>query len=157
MNAIRPALLLGLAALPWNDCAAQAVSSPLVQAPVAPGLGAARAQLRRHAGRGAVMHRHGVVVQAPVAVREQPLASGAVTHQVQLPAEPGQAAVVVRSIQPDNVAGNYRIDFDALDVDGDGFIGRDEAQANPALADEFDSLDTARRGKLAREQLAGWL
>ena len=40
---------------------------------------------------------------------------------------------------------------------GDGFIGRDEAQANPALADEFDSLDTARRGKLAREQLAGWL
>ena len=125
MNIIRPALLLALAALPWNDCAAQAVSSPLVQ--------------------------------APVAVREQPLASGAVTHQVQLPAEPGQATVVVRSIQPDNVTGNYRIDFNALDVDGDGFISRDEAQANPALADEFNSLDTARRGKLAREQLAGWL
>ena len=114
MNIIRPALLLALAALPWNDCAAQAVSSPLVQ--------------------------------APVAVREQPLASGTVTHQVQLPAEPGQAAVVVRSIQPDNVAGNYRIDFDALDVDGDGFIGRDEAQANPALADElFARYRTARQ------------
>lgn len=93
----------------------------------------------------------------PVNVRAQPLASGAVTHQVQLPAEPGQAAVTVRSIQPDSVAGNYRIDFDALDVDGDGFISRDEAQANPALADEFNALDTARRGRLAREQLAGWL
>ena len=95
--------------------------------------------------------------EAPVTVREQALATGAVTHQVQLPAEPGQAVVVVRSIQPDSVAGNYRIDFDALDVDGDGFISRDEAQANPALADEFTALDTARRGKLTREQLASWL
>ena len=95
--------------------------------------------------------------EVPVTVREQALATGAVTHQVQLPAEPGQAVVVVRSIQPDSVAGNYRIDFDALDVDGDGFISRDEAQANPALADEFTALDTARRGKLTREQLAGWL
>ena len=97
------------------------------------------------------------LVETPVSVREQALASGVVTHQVQLPAEPGQAAVVVRSIQPDNVAGNYHIDFNALDADGDGLISRDEAQANPALADEFDSLDTTRRGKLNREQLAGWL
>ena len=94
---------------------------------------------------------------APVAVRSQSLASGAVTHQVRLPGEAGQATVIVRSIQPDSVTGNYRIDFDALDVDGDGFLSRDEAQANPALADEFNALDTARRGKLAREQLAGWL
>jgi len=94
---------------------------------------------------------------APVNVRHQSLASGAVTHQISLPTEPGQAAVIVRSIQPDTVAGNYRIDFEALDADGDGFISREEAQANPALADEFNALDTARRGKLAREQLAGWL
>lgn len=94
---------------------------------------------------------------APVNVRNQSLASGAVTHQVRLPAEPGQAAVIVRSIQPDSMIGSYRIDFDALDTDGDGFISREEAQANPALADEFNALDTARRGKLAREQLAGWL
>ena len=47
--------------------------------------------------------------------------------------------------------------FAADDRDGDGFISRDEAQANPALADEFNALDSARRGKLAREQLAGWL
>lgn len=97
------------------------------------------------------------LLAAPVSVRNQSLASGAVTHQVRLPADPGQATVIVRSIQPDSVIGSYRIDFDALDTDGDGFISREEAQANPALADEFNALDTARRGKLAREQLAGWL
>ena len=32
-----------------------------------------------------------------------------------------------------------------------------EAQANPALADEFGALDVKRRGKLDRADLAGWL
>lgn len=97
------------------------------------------------------------LTEVPVNVREQPLSSGRVTHTVQVRTEPGQAPVTIRSIQPDTVAGNYRIDFTALDLDGDGFISRAEAQANPALADEFNALDTARRGKLSREQLAGWL
>ncbi|WP_305806329.1 EF-hand domain-containing protein [Stenotrophomonas sp. YIM B06876] len=94
---------------------------------------------------------------APVQVRTQALATGAVSHQVQVATPAGEAAVTVRSIQPDNVVGNYRIDFDALDVDGDGFISRTEAQANPALADEFNALDSSRRGRLDRRQLAGWL
>ncbi|WP_313318406.1 EF-hand domain-containing protein [Stenotrophomonas sp.] len=94
---------------------------------------------------------------APVNVREQTLSTGKVTHSTQILMPTDQAQVTVRSIQPDSVIGNYRIDFDAMDVDGDGFISRDEAQANPALADEFNALDTARRGKLSREQLAGWL
>ena len=93
----------------------------------------------------------------PVHVREQSLATGKVTHSVKIPMPTDQAQVTVRSIQPDSVVGNYRIDFEAMDVDGDGFISREEAQANPALADEFNALDTARRGKLSREQLAGWL
>ena len=93
----------------------------------------------------------------PVHVREQSLATGKVTHSVQIPMPTDQAQVTVRSIQPDSVVGNYRIDFEAMDVEGDGFISREEAQANPALADEFNALDTARRGKLSREQLAGWL
>ncbi|WP_312914051.1 EF-hand domain-containing protein [Stenotrophomonas sp.] len=93
----------------------------------------------------------------PVNVREQSLSTGKVTHSTQIQMPAGQAQVTVRSIQPDSVVGNYRIDFDAMDVDGDGFISREEAQANPALADEFNALDTARRGKLSREQLAGWL
>ncbi|HBK45636.1 MAG TPA: hypothetical protein DDZ67_04225 [Xanthomonadaceae bacterium] len=93
----------------------------------------------------------------PANVRTQPLASGAVTHEARVQVPAGEAAVTVRSIQPNSVSGNYRIDFQALDSDGDGFISRDEAQANPALADEFDSLDTRRTGRLSREQLAGWL
>ncbi|MGV8961242.1 MAG: EF-hand domain-containing protein [Stenotrophomonas sp.] len=95
--------------------------------------------------------------EVPVHVRTQALATGAVSHQVQVATPPGEAAVTVRSIQPDSVVGNYRIDFNALDVDGDGFISREEAQANPALADEFNALDRARRGRLDRSQLAGWL
>lgn len=90
-------------------------------------------------------------------VQAQPLSSGEVTHQVRLDVPQGQAPVTVRTVQPDKVAGNYRIDFDALDSDHDGYISRSEAQANPALADEFDSLDPQRRGRLSREQLAGWL
>lgn len=95
--------------------------------------------------------------EAPVHVREQPLATGNVTHSTHILMPTDQAQVTVRSIQPDSVIGNYRIDFEAMDVDADGFISREEAQANPALADEFNALDTARRGKLSREQLAGWL
>lgn len=93
----------------------------------------------------------------PVNVRSEPLADGEVTHQAHLAMPVGEAPVTVRTIQPNSVVGDYKIDFAALDTDGDGFISREEAQANPALADEFDSLDTARRGKLGREQLAGWL
>ncbi len=90
-------------------------------------------------------------------VLAQPLSSGEVTHQVRLEVAHGEAPVTVRTVQPDNVAGNYRIDFDALDSDHDGYISRSEAQASPVLADEFDSLDPQRRGRLSREQLAGWL
>lgn len=97
------------------------------------------------------------LVEAPLHVRQQPLATGDVTHQTQVAVAAGEAPVTVRSIQPDNVIGNYRIDFAALDLDGDGLISLEEAQANPALADEFKALDTLRRGQLDRQQLAGWL
>jgi hypothetical protein len=93
----------------------------------------------------------------PASVRTQPLSSGEVTHAVTLPPTAGEATVTVRSVRPDSVAGQYRIAFESLDVDGDGFINREEAQANPALADEFTSLDTLHRGKLDRSQLRGWL
>ena len=95
--------------------------------------------------------------EMPVSVRAQPLAQGEVTHQVTLATPAGEAAVTVRSVQPVSVVGQYRIAFAALDVDGDGFISRAEAQANPTLADEFNALDVKRRGKLDRADLAGWL
>jgi len=91
------------------------------------------------------------------AVREQPLASGRVTGSVAIEVPLGETPVIVRSVAPSNAIGQYRIHFAAMDVDGDGFISRDEAQANPSLADEFNALDRQRRGKLDRADLAGWL
>lgn len=93
----------------------------------------------------------------PASVRTQPLSSGEVSHAVTLPPIAGEATVTVRSVRPDSVVGQYRFAFETLDLDGDGFISRDEAQAKPALADEFTSLDTLHRGRLDRAQLRGWL
>ncbi len=95
--------------------------------------------------------------EVPAGVRTQSLSEGRVTHQVTMSAPAGEAAVTVRSVQPVSVVGQYRFAFAALDGDGDGFISRAEAQANPALADEFGALDVKRRGKLDRSDLAGWL
>ena len=95
--------------------------------------------------------------EVPASVRTQSLSEGRVTHQVILPAPAGEAQVTVRSVQPVSVVGQYRFAFATLDVDGDGFISRAEAQANPALADEFSALDVKRRGKLDRADLAVWL
>lgn len=95
--------------------------------------------------------------EVPASVRTQPLSSGEVTHAVTLPPTAGEATVTVRSVRPDSVVGQYRFAFESLDLDRDGFISRDEAQANPALADEFTSLDTLHRGRLDRAQLRGWL
>ncbi|SOU02270.1 hypothetical protein [Xanthomonas arboricola] len=97
------------------------------------------------------------LIDVPNVIRTQPLSSGEVTHQAQLERPRGESSVIVRSIQPNSVVGSYRIDFQAMDTDGDGSISRAEAQANPALADEFDALDTQHSGHLSPEQLAGWL
>ena len=91
------------------------------------------------------------------AIRQQPLDAGRVSGSVEIAQPAGEAQVTVRSLEPSSVAGQYRIHFAALDVNGDGFISREEAQANPALADEFNSLDRRHRGKLDRTDLAGWL
>ena len=91
------------------------------------------------------------------AIRQQPLDAGRVSGSVEIAQPVGEAQVTVRSLEPSSVVGQYRIHFAALDVNGDGFISREEAQANPALADEFNSLDRRHRGKLDRTDLAGWL
>lgn len=91
------------------------------------------------------------------AIRQQPLDAGRVSGSVEIAQPAGEAQVTVRSLEPSSVVGQYRIHFAALDVNGNGFISREEAQANPALADEFNALDVKRRGKLDRADLAGWL
>lgn len=64
--------------------------------------------------------------------------------------------VTIRSHEPDSVVGEYRIDFDALDADGDGFVSREEAQANDVLSAEFHVLDSDGDGRLSREEAASW-
>lgn len=90
-------------------------------------------------------------------VRAQELSAGRVTGSVDIVVPLGETPVTVRSLTPSSAAGQYRIHFAELDVDADGYIRRDEAQVNPSLADEFISLDVKRRGKLDRDDLAGWL
>lgn len=57
---------------------------------------------------------------------------------------------------PNSVVGDYQVDFDAMDSDGDGSISRGEAQANPTLSGEFDGVDRNRDGRLDRTELADW-
>ncbi len=90
-------------------------------------------------------------------IRQQSLSAGEVTGSVDIAVPRRETPVTVRSLTPSSAAGQYRIHFAALDTDGDGFISREEAQVNPSLADEFDSLDVKRRGRLDRSDLAGWL
>ncbi len=99
---------------------------------------------------------------ASAQVRTQPLSAvdertarqtGVVTLQL-----PHDERVVVRSFEPDNAPSNrYRISFDALDANGDGFIDRKEASAHPALSAEFGAVDADRDGRLGRDELHGWL
>lgn len=66
--------------------------------------------------------------------------------------------VIIRSYEPRSAAtAQYRIEFDALDTDGDGAISRAEARAHPTLDAEFNAIDVNRDGRLSREELAGWL
>ncbi|MBD7955947.1 EF-hand domain-containing protein [Stenotrophomonas sp. Sa5BUN4] len=91
------------------------------------------------------------------AIREQALAAGRITGSVDIAVPLGETPVTIRSVTPSSASGQYRISFSLLDVDGDGFISRDEALANRSLADEFNALDVKRRGRLDRADLAGWL
>jgi len=66
--------------------------------------------------------------------------------------------VTVRSYEPDSVVRDgYRISFEALDADGDGFIGRAEAAAHAMLDAEFRAVDADGDGRASRGELAGWI
>lgn len=72
--------------------------------------------------------------------------------------EQGGQQIVVRSFEPAPAPSDaYRIDFAALDADGDGTISREEAAAHPVLRDEFAAVDADGDGLLSREELRGWI
>ena len=83
--------------------------------------------------------------------------AGRQTGVVTLDRDDGQQ-IIIQSYEPRQVASaQYRIDFEALDTDGDGHISRAEARAHPTLDTEFAAIDVNRDGRLSREELAGWV
>lgn len=72
--------------------------------------------------------------------------------------EPGGQQVIIRSFEPTTVLpGEYSVDFEALDADGDGFISRREASAHEVLARQFRGVDIDGDGRLSRDELRGWI
>ena len=64
---------------------------------------------------------------------------------------------IVRGFEPDSIVGDYRIDFVALDLDGNELIDRSEAKAQPTLDAEFRAVDSNNDGLLDRAELSGWM
>lgn len=95
------------------------------------------------------------VPPAPVPTHDPATPSPTVTGDAQRHGPEGQP-VTIRSRAPDSVVGNYQIDFDALDTDGDGHINREEARVNHVLTDEFHVLDGDGNGRLSRAEAASW-
>ena len=101
------------------------------------------------------------VQTAPLPVPEEPATrpdrserqTGMVTF-----GEAGGQQVIIRSFEPATVlSGDYAIDFDALDTDGDGFISRREAAVHDTLSQQFRGVDVDGDGQLSRSELRGWI
>ena len=71
----------------------------------------------------------------------------------------GAAPVTVREQQPDSVSSNYKVDYGALDKNGDGNVSRSEVRAsgNEDLMREFHVVDANHNGRLTQEEMKGWL
>jgi hypothetical protein len=72
---------------------------------------------------------------------------------------PAAGPVTVQSHEPDSVSSNYKVDFSALDKNGDGNVSRAEVRAsgNEDLMREFHVVDANHHGRLTQEEMKGWL
>ena len=72
---------------------------------------------------------------------------------------PAGAPTSVRSLPPDSVSSNYKVDFAAMDKNSDGNVSRAEVRAsgNADLAREFHVVDANHNGRLTQEEMKGWL
>jgi len=75
------------------------------------------------------------------------------------PMPPPGSPVTVRQHEPDSISSNYKVDFGALDKNGDGNVSRAEVRAsgNDDLEREFHVVDTNHNGRLTKEEMKGWL
>ena len=74
-----------------------------------------------------------------------------------MPATSVQTQVAVTSSAANSVVGDYKIDFDALDKNGDGSLTRAEVKSNATLHWEFRAVDSDHNGKLSKAELKGWM
>ena len=72
---------------------------------------------------------------------------------------PSGSPVTVREHAPDSISSNYKIDFAAVDKNGDGSVSRSEVRAsgNADLEREFHVVDANHNGRLTKEEMKGWL
>jgi hypothetical protein len=75
------------------------------------------------------------------------------------PPPPDAPPVSVREHAPDSVSANYKVDWSALDKNGDGSVSRSEVRAsgNADLMREFHVVDGNHNGRLSKEEMKGWL
>ena len=55
-----------------------------------------------------------------------------------------------------DVSGDSVVSFSDLDENGDGFVSREEAQANPDLGEQFTTADRDNDGRLSPAELDDW-
>src|SRR3546814_16072019 len=73
------------------------------------------------------------------------------------PAMVGNDNVTFTDHPGNSISPNYRVDFEAMDGNGDGVITRREGSGNPDLMREFHVVDLDDNGRLTRAEMKDWI
>ena len=93
------------------------------------------------------------------------VAAAATPPQVVVPASPrsdrpavvGNDNVTFSDSPGNSISPNYRIDFEAMDSNGDGVIARSEGRGNADLMREFHVVDLDNNGRLTKVEMKDWI